>query len=197
MPSASWHARTPPRECPPTNQSSTSGARSVKSDRGRKSKNARLSVGLVITTVAPSSTTPTSVAAYASGSTLAPGMKTSPVSESPDEGARTHAPPASVTVTSSIGAHRRERVGFGRHHADVRPQQEPDDGDDDEGADGGQHPHQDAPAAPGSGARQASILRSRRPSPRQVTRARPAAPPRSPRPVGTADGPVRGRSPTT
>ena len=63
--SASMQARTPPSEWPPTNQFVTSGASAVKVDSGRVSKNARLSVGLVITTVVPSATMPESLFMYA------------------------------------------------------------------------------------------------------------------------------------
>src|SRR6478735_8919359 len=81
---ASWHERTPPSECPPTIHSRTAGARVVNEPSGRRSKKARLSHGLVMTTVTfLSVTSPESFEAYAHGATLAPGMKTSPTWDRP------------------------------------------------------------------------------------------------------------------
>lgn len=51
-----------------------------------------------MTTVIPASTSPASFAAYAAGSTFAPGMNTSPVVDSPSAGASTIPAPSSVST---------------------------------------------------------------------------------------------------
>lgn len=98
-------ALTPPSEWPPTIHVPTSGARPVKVDSGRRSKNARFSPGVVMTTASPSSvTSPERSAAYAHGSTFAPGMNTSavPVAPSPGAGASTiPAPSSAIAMRSS------------------------------------------------------------------------------------------------
>ena len=94
-------------------QSSTSGARSVKRRQGRKSKNARLSHGLVITTVTPSSATrPDSFAAYAARVDLRAGHEHEPDVGGAATRGRARCPPESsaMTIRSSAAPRRAARA---------------------------------------------------------------------------------------